>query len=148
MNHLLTPNPNDQVLAANSANAISSVLGETLRAELSLTVGQEIRVVPIPLSILESLGQLMLHLSEGNAVTIAPVHMELTTQQAADILGVSRPYLVQLLEEGKIPFRKPHSHRRVRLLDVLEYKAKEEKARHEALDELAQLSQEMGFYDE
>lgn len=136
------------MLVANSANAISSVLGETLRAELSLTVGEEVRVVPIPLSILESLGQLMLHLSEGNAVTIAPVHMELTTQQAADILGVSRPYLVQLLEDGKIPFRKPHSHRRVRLLDVLEYKAKEEKARHDVLDELAQLSQEMGFYDE
>lgn len=74
MNHLLTPNPSDQLLVTSSANAISSALGDTVQAELSLTVGHEVRVVPIPLSILKSLGQLMLHLSEGNAVTIAPVY--------------------------------------------------------------------------
>jgi excisionase family DNA binding protein len=145
--NLLMPNPSEQEQAAVGANQLKSLPFPVERAELSLTINGEIRRVQVPLVALQMLGEALLHMANGNAVTVAPIHMELTTQQAADILGVSRPYLVQILEEGKIPFRRPHKHRRVRLQDVLAYKEREDALRLQALDELAQMTQDLGLYD-
>lgn len=79
---------------------------------------------------------------------VIPVDEELTTQEAADILNVSRPYLVSLLEQGVIPFVKTGTHRRIPLGDLLEYKTRRDAQRRKALTELTQLSQELGLYDE
>lgn len=88
---------------------------------------------------LEVLGQL----ANGHAVTIVPVHAELTTQQAADMLNVSRPYLVRLLEDGKIPYAKVGSHRRVRAADVVAYKAERDAEHADAARELTKEAQKL-----
>lgn len=98
-------------------------------------------VVQLLLDILSEMGQ-------GNAISILPIHAELSTQQASNILNVSRPYLVKLLEEGTIPFHKVGSHRRVLAEDLIDYKKSMDEKRNETLDELASMSQELGMgYD-
>lgn len=87
-------------------------------------------------------------LARGDAVTVLPVATELTAQQAADILNVPRQYLVRLLEQQTLPSTQMGEHRRVRVDDLLRYKQQRDRERGEALDELTQLSQDIGGYDE
>ena len=97
----------------------------------------------IPGHALELLVSLLEQMAKGNGVMIIAVDHELTTQQAADLLNVSRPYLVRLLDEGKIPHRKVGKHRRVPVKELMEYKRKTDKKRRAALDELAEQAQEL-----
>jgi len=87
-------------------------------------------------------------MGQGNAVTLLPIHTELTTQEAANLLNVSRPHLVKLLETGKIPFHKVGNHRRVRFEDLMEYKESIDQQRMETLDKLTAQAQELNLgYD-
>jgi excisionase family DNA binding protein len=83
---------------------------------------------------------------QGRGVQIMPKEAELTTQQAADMLNVSRPYLIGLLESGKIPFRKVGRHRPITFEALLEYKRQDDLERRAAADDLADLSEELGLY--
>jgi excisionase family DNA binding protein len=103
--------------------------------------------VRLPEAVHRAVRQVVHELAAGHAVTIAPVHAEVSTQQAADLLNVSRPFVVQLLESGTIPFHRVGSHRRVRLADVLDYRRKRSQGRRAALQEMALEAQEMGLYE-
>ena len=112
------------------------------RAEL---VGPDGTRREIPDSVYEVLVQVVHQMAQGHAVSIVPVHAQLTTQQAAELLGVSRPHLVKLLEEGHIPFSRPGKHRRVRLDDLMAYKQHQADERRFALDELAAEAARLGL---
>lgn len=105
-------------------------------------------VVALPDELTKALRTVVDALYHGQAVTVAPQAMRLTTQQAADLLGVSRPTLVKLLEEGKIPYETPNRHRRIKLADLLTFQSARRSERRHALDELAGDAQELGLYDE
>ena len=101
----------------------------------------------LPGHVLQILLDVLSEMSKGNAISLIPHHQEVSTQEAANLLNVSRPFLVSLLEKGEIPFRKVGTHRRVLLKDVLAYKEQTDRLRTQALDDLAALSQaeDMGY---
>ncbi|GAB3154869.1 hypothetical protein GCM10027290_50010 [Micromonospora sonneratiae] len=103
--------------------------------------------VPLPDSLHDILVKALEALAGGYAVTIAPQHTTLTTQQAADLLGVSRPTLTKLLDDGKIPYERPNSHRRIKLADLLAYQQQRRQERRELLRRMTTESIEMGLYD-
>jgi excisionase family DNA binding protein len=110
--------------------------------------GAEGPVVVLPAAVREVLVRTVDAMRAGRAIAIAPVAQRLTTQEAADLLGVSRPTLIKLLDQGEIAFERPGSHRRIRLIDVLNYQERCRKARGPALDELVALTEDLGLYDD
>ena len=84
-------------------------------------------------------------LGEGNTVKLMPIHAELTTQEAADLLNVSRPTLIKLLDDEEIPFHRSGNRRKVRFADLRQYQETLEKNRLNALDDLSALDQELGL---
>lgn len=99
----------------------------------------------LPKFALQMLLDVLAQMSKGNAVSILPVHAELTTQDAANILNVSRPFLVGLLKDGAIPYKKVGTHRRILAKDLFDYKAKDDQQRLDALKELTSDAQELNL---
>jgi excisionase family DNA binding protein len=128
--------------AEEAARALGSARGARVVVRTRRDQGDE---VALPARVVEVLRAVLEQLAQGNVVTVVPAHTELTTQQAADLLNVSRPYLVQLLEDGTIPHRKVGPRRRIRLADLLSYMRSEEERRRETLAELTREAQELGL---
>ena len=129
------------------AEEAARVLGSARGARVVVRTrdGAEGDEVVLPARVVEMLRAVLEQLAQGNAVTVVPAHTEVTTQQAADLLNVSRPYLVQMLEEGRIPHHKVGPRRRIRLADLLSYMQRDEARRRETLRELTREAQELGL---
>jgi excisionase family DNA binding protein len=117
------------------------------RAPKCQLVGPKGESIALPESVFYVLERVAEVMARGDSITVVPVGRELTTQQAADLLNVSRQYLVRLLDEGRIAFRKTGKHRRLRIEDVLAFKATRDKDRRAGLRELSQMTQAFGGYE-
>lgn len=111
-------------------------------------VGPHGEAVVVPEAVFFVLARVAEVLARGDSITVVPVGKELTTQQAANLLNVSRQYLVRMLDEGRLPFTRTGKHRRLRIDDVLAFKVRRDRDRGEALDALAAMSEDAGGYDE
>jgi excisionase family DNA binding protein len=110
-------------------------------------VDAEGKTVEIPDNINDVLLQVVTAMQAGLAVTVAPQHLTLSTQEAADLLGIARTTLVRLLDEGAIPFDKPSRHRKVKLVDLLDYKMRQRRTSIDALADMVADSERLGLYD-
>jgi excisionase family DNA binding protein len=140
----IRPSDEDVRLARNSSSKLSRF---SVAGAVTVTVGQDrdAEEVTIPGVAFRMLGLILHELAQGHSIALNPVDRLVSTQKAADVLNVSRPYLVKLLESGKIPFSKAGTHRRVRLADVLEYKARMDAEADRAYEELVAQAQELGL---
>jgi excisionase family DNA binding protein len=118
--------------------------------EPAALLGPNGQAVPLPMEAYRVLVKVVESMRAGKAITVAPLDQRLTTQEAADFLGISRPTLVKLLEQGEIPYERPAAgrHRRVRLDDILDYQLRKRAERRTALDELTAEAANAGLYDE
>ena len=141
----VAPTERESQLAEESSRALSSYVRDDEEQTIRVIPegGRREESVTIPAVAFRLLVNILTQMAQGNAVTLIPVHAELTTQEAADILNVSRPFLVKLLEEGEIPYRKVGTRRRVLYRDVAEYKRRIDERRRATLDELAAQAQEL-----
>jgi excisionase family DNA binding protein len=126
-------------------NKIKRVLNDS--NHVPKLVGPDGEEIELPRSVFHVLQQVVYHMIRGRAIFIVPEHKELTTQEAADILNVSRPYLIKLLEQNEIPFVKVGTHRRILFSELMNYKKLRDAERRRGLDEMARMSQEFGLYD-
>lgn len=102
-------------------------------------------VLTVPRAAVELLARVLAHMADGQGVSVVPSNAELTTQQAADLLNVSRPFLIGLLDAGQIDYRLVGTHRRIRAESLLAYLRSDDARRRQAADELTALTQEMGL---
>ncbi len=115
--------------------------------EPGLLLGPDGEQVPLPEEVYRVLVEVVQAMREGKVITLVPRTQRLTTQEAADFLGVSRPTLVKLLEEGKIPYEQPGRHRRIMFTDLLAYQERLREERRAALDRMTEEASEAGLYD-
>jgi excisionase family DNA binding protein len=140
----ISPTPSETAMAGNSSRQLASFLSDRAGDEVRIAIEENPdEVVSIPISAFRLLADILTEMSKGNAVTFIPIHAELTTQQAADFLNVSRPFVVKLIDEKKLPCRKVGTHRRVLFQDLVEFKRKTNQERAKTLDELAKQAQDL-----
>jgi excisionase family DNA binding protein len=139
------PSEEDREVAQTTSRLLSAHVGDPEGLRFRLPESRKRETVHIPQSALRLLVEILSQMANGNAVTLIPIHAELTTQEAADILNVSRPFLVKLIKERKVPARKVGTHRRVLFADLMRYKQTTDRDRMKALDELTKQAQDLGL---
>lgn len=135
------PTPEDIEVAEKSSRLLAACIGKGEHAQLRLHDGDE--VLEVPVKAVRLLVDILDKMAQGDAVSIVPVHKELTTQEVASLLNVSRPHVVKLLEEGAIPHHKVGVKRRVLFKDVMQYKEAQQQQSHALLDQLVADAQDM-----
>lgn len=141
------PTAEEVALAKLSSQELSAVLETNGEIQDFNVVGKdgETHQVKMPASAVKLMIEVLTQLGQGNSVNITPIHAELTTQEAADILNMSRPTLIKLLDSGDIPHSRTGNRRKVAFVDVMNYKQDIDAKRLAALDELTALDQELGL---
>lgn len=139
----LLPTEQDSELARTSSRLLAACIGRGPTARLRVIDGAD--EIEVPVGALRMLVDILANMAEGNAISLVPIHAELTTQQAADFLGVSRPHLVGLVDKGEIPHHKVGTHRRIYFRDLLEYRKERMGQSRAALDALAEQAQRLGM---
>jgi excisionase family DNA binding protein len=143
----ITPGRDDIEIAHEALPHIKAYLArhheqETVRLVVD---DDDDETLEVPRGAVELLARILAHMAAGEGVSIVPSHAELTTQQAANLLNVSRPFLIGLLEAGEIDYRTVGKHRRVKAKSLNEYIRNDDRRRRDAADELSALNQEMGL---
>ena len=139
------PSEAEAILAKETSRVLASCVQTAEPLRLRMVDDPARKTVKIPASAVRMLIQILEEMARGNTVALIPVHAELTTQEAADMLNISRPSLIQLLDEGKIKFRRVGTHRRIRFEALMAYKRRADADRRAALGELAAYDQELGL---
>ncbi|WP_346237007.1 helix-turn-helix domain-containing protein [Niabella insulamsoli] len=137
----------EQKVAFESYDALVSVIEQLKSSDPEIEIEETGEKIKIPIKALKFLGEMLKAMSKGKLISLVPVATEVTTQQAAEMLGCSRPHLVKLLEDGVINFTKVGKHRRIRYEDVRHYrkKMKEQQKRH--IVDIMNFDEEAGLYD-
>jgi excisionase family DNA binding protein len=136
------PSEAEVILAGVTSRVLASHMGAADTVQFRIGPTPE-ETVQVPASAVRMLVRILEEMARGNAITLIPVHAELTTQEAADMLNISRPSLIQLLDEGKIDYRKVGTHRRVRFEALMKFKRQADADRKAALAELAAYDREL-----
>jgi len=139
------PTESDATLAKETGRMLAQRVRSASPLSFRVLDASKEETLRIPAPAVRMLVRILEEMARGNAVTLIPVHAELTTQEAADMLHISRPSLIQLLDEGKIEYRKVGTHRRVRFEALMAYKRAADAERRAALAELAAYDQEIGI---
>jgi len=147
MSRIITkPSKSDQKLALNTLEYLekreSKILSEKTKS-VDIRFGDSKQIIEIPLKAYRFLHAILSSMAEGKSVILLPTDSELSTQEAAELLNVSRPHIVKLLEEEKIPHHKVGSHRRIQLKDLLKYDEDVKKDRRSILNELTKEAQDL-----
>jgi excisionase family DNA binding protein len=122
-------------------------LNRMLQVGSAALVGTDGEHVRLPDAVYRLLKEIVRNMQLGRAIALVPENQQLTTQRAANLLGVSRPYLIKLLEAGELPYHKAGSHRRIYLKDLRDYQRRRDVERKAALDQIAKEAFELGLYD-
>ena len=140
------PSERDALLAREASRAleICGTVDQKLRVQVEDT-NRELRTLELPAAVAKLLLQMLTEIGKGRAVTLVPTETEITTQAAADLLNVSRPFIVGLIEKGILPARMIGTHRRVLLQDVLTYRSESKVKARAAFKEMVAISQDLGL---
>jgi len=145
--HQPPPTPQEAAVARNSGQNLSRLIHKNRPLTFRVTGAEQEQSIELPAGAVQLLMDILEAMAAGRGMTLIPENAELTTVQAADILNVSRPFLIGLLEQEAIPYRKVGAHRRVRMEDVMAYKKRIDGERERILDQLVAEAQKdnMGY---
>ena len=146
-NDIKRPNKQERKLAQESYNSLISSIEQLKSDQVEIEIEESGEKIILPLKALNLLGEILKAMSQGKPISIVPIATEVTTQRAAEILRCSRPYLVKLLEEGKIEYTKVGKHRRIKYEDVIDYKKKMKEEQKKRLIEIIHADEDLGLYD-